>query len=97
VWKVIRQKRTWTLPTAEENALRIFERKILRKIYGPVMESGIWRHRYNDELNDIIKGKDIVRFIKAQRIRWLGYMESAIPKKVLKGKLFYEKEEDDQE
>jgi hypothetical protein len=92
---------TWTLPTAEENALRIFERKILHKIYGPVMENGIWRHRYNDELNDIIKGKDIVRFIKAQRIRWLGHMErmeeSAIPKKVLKGNYFMRKEEDDQE
>jgi hypothetical protein len=82
---------TWTLPTAEENALRIFERKILRKIYGPVMENGIWRNRYNDELNEIIKGEDIVRFIKAQRIRWLGHVErleeSAMPKKMLK--LFY--------
>jgi hypothetical protein len=84
---------TWTLPTAEENALRIFERKILRKIYGPVLENGIWRNRYNDELNEIIKGEDIVRFIKAQRIRWLGHVErlekSAMPKKMLEGKLFY--------
>jgi hypothetical protein len=59
---------TWTLPTAEENALRIFERKILRKIDGPVMENGIWRNRY-DELNEIIKGEDTVKFITAQRIR----------------------------
>jgi hypothetical protein len=83
----------WTLPTAEENALRIFERNLLRKIYGPVMENGIWRNRYNDELNEIINGEDIVRFIKAQRIRWLGHVErmeeSAMPKKMLKGKLFY--------
>jgi hypothetical protein len=84
---------TWTLPTAEENALRIFERKILSKIYGPVMENGIWRNGYNDELNEIIKGEDIVRFITAQRIRWLGHVErleeSAMPKKMLEGKLFY--------
>jgi hypothetical protein len=58
---------TWTLPTAEENALRIFESKILRKIYVPVMENGIWRNRYNDELNEIIKEEDTVRFITAQR------------------------------
>jgi hypothetical protein len=48
---------TWTLTTAEEHALRIFERKMLRKIYGTVMENGIWRHGYNDEVNDIIKGE----------------------------------------
>jgi hypothetical protein len=76
---------TWTLPTAEENSLRIFERKILRKLYGPVTENGVWRNRYNDELNEIIKGEDTVRFIKAQRIRWLGHVErleeSAMPKK----------------
>jgi hypothetical protein len=75
IYRTIVRSETWTLPTAEENALRIFERKILRKIYGPVMENDIWRHRYNDELNDIIKGKDIVRFIKVQRIRWLGHVE----------------------
>jgi hypothetical protein len=84
---------TWTLPTAEENALRIFERKILRKMYRPVMENGVWRNPYNDELNEIIKGEDIVRFIKAQRIRWVGHVErmeeSATTKKMLKGKLFY--------
>jgi hypothetical protein len=59
---------TWTLPTTEENSLRIFERKILRKPYGPVAENGVWRNRYNDELTEIIKGEDTVKFIKAQRI-----------------------------
>jgi alpha-galactosidase/6-phospho-beta-glucosidase family protein len=58
---------TWTLPTTEENALRISERKIMRKIYGSVTENGIWRNQYN-ELNEIIKGEDTIRFIKAQRI-----------------------------
>jgi hypothetical protein len=64
-------------------------------MYGPVTENGIWRNRYNDELNEIIKGEDIrlVRFMKAQRIRWLGHVErmeeSAMPKKMLKAKPFY--------
>jgi uncharacterized Fe-S cluster-containing radical SAM superfamily enzyme len=44
------------------------ERKILRKIYGSVKESELWRIRRNDELEDIIKGENIVRFIKSQRI-----------------------------
>jgi hypothetical protein len=41
---------TWTLTLTEEKALRIFERKIIRKIYGPVMENNIWRIRYNKEI-----------------------------------------------
>ena len=69
----------------EERALAVFERKILRKIYGPVKENEFWRIRRNDELEAIIKGENIVRFIKCQRIRWLGHIErmqdTAIPKK----------------
>jgi len=76
----------------EERALAVFERKILRKIYGPVKEHELWRIRRNDELEAIIKGENIVRFIKCQRIRWLVHIErmqdTAIPKKVLYGKLY---------
>jgi hypothetical protein len=52
----------------------------------------LWRIRRNDELEDIIKGENIVRFIKNQRMRWLGHIErmqdTAIPKKMLYGKLY---------
>jgi hypothetical protein len=48
--------------------MTVFERKILRKIYGPVKENELWKIRRNDELEDIIKGDNIVRFIKIQRI-----------------------------
>jgi hypothetical protein len=70
----------------EERALAVFERKILRKIYGPVKENELWRNRRNDELEAIIKEENIVGFIKCQRIRWLGHIErmqdTAIPKKM---------------
>jgi hypothetical protein len=76
----------------EERALAVFERKILRKIYGPVKENESWRIRRNDELEAIIKGENIVRFIKSQRIRWLGHIErmqdTAVPKKMLYGSLY---------
>jgi hypothetical protein len=75
----------------EERALAVLERKILRKIYGPVKENELWRIQQNDKLEDIIKGENIVRFIKSQRIQWLGHIErmkdTAIPKK-LYGKLY---------
>jgi hypothetical protein len=53
----------------------MFERKIIRRIYGPVMENNVWRIRYNEELNTLLKGEDILRFIKSQRMRWLGHVE----------------------
>jgi hypothetical protein len=76
---------SWTLTMKEERALAVFERKVLRKIYGPVKENEIWRIRQNNELEDIIKRENIIRFIKCQRIRWLGHLErmldTALPKK----------------
>jgi hypothetical protein len=69
----------------------MFERKIIRKIYGPVMENYIWRIRYNKEINTLLR-EDIVRFFKSQRIRWLGNVEriedNAMPKRMLKGRLY---------
>jgi hypothetical protein len=57
-----------------------------------VKENESWRIRRNDELEAIIKGMNIVRFIKSQRIRWLGHTErmqdTAIPKKMLYGRLY---------
>ena len=55
--------------------LRIFERQILRKIFGPVNIDNIWRTRNNMEIDKLIEGADIVRFIKAQRFKWLGHVQ----------------------
>jgi hypothetical protein len=72
--------------------LRIFERKILWKIYGLIQEGDIWRIRNNEELNRSINGEDIVKFIKSQRIKWLGYVkrmeEGTMPRKMTGGRLF---------
>jgi hypothetical protein len=42
----------WVLTGADENALNIWERKILREIYGPVQVAGKWRIRTDKELYD---------------------------------------------
>jgi hypothetical protein len=44
----------------------VFERKVLRKIFGPTNENGIWRIKTNQEL-DKIKHKNIINFTRAQR------------------------------
>jgi hypothetical protein len=56
----------WTLTDRDEQHLRIFERRISRKIFGPMQnEDGSWRKRMNYELNELIGNADIVRFIKS--------------------------------
>jgi hypothetical protein len=51
-----------------------FERRILRRIYGPTCVNGVWRIKYNDGLHSLYKDLDIVRVIKVARIRWLGHL-----------------------
>jgi hypothetical protein len=41
---------TWCLTANDERSLRTWERKVLKKIYGPVYDNGIWRIRTNNEL-----------------------------------------------
>jgi hypothetical protein len=56
--------------------LIIFERKILRKTFGPTKElNGLWRIKTNAELDDLIQQKNIIRFIKFQRLKRLGHVE----------------------
>jgi len=47
----------------------------LRRIYGPKFENGEWRSRKNLELEEMSKGENIVKWIKGQKISWLGHLE----------------------
>jgi len=54
---------------------RVFERKVLRRIYAPTKESDrSWRIKSNDELNRLIGNKNITSYIKAQRLAWFGHV-----------------------
>jgi hypothetical protein len=65
---------TWTLTAKDENNLHIFERQILRKMFGPVNTDNMWRTRNIMEIDKLIEGADIVRYIKAQRIKRPGHI-----------------------
>jgi len=45
--------KTWVLNKVDELRLGVFERKILRRIYGPICEEAVWRSRYNEELRGL--------------------------------------------
>jgi hypothetical protein len=58
------------------NKLVTFERKIMRKMYGPTRtEDGYCSIKTNQEINVILKGQNKIGFIKKQRLNWLGHIE----------------------
>ena len=75
----------WTLTKKDEQALLVFETKIFKRIYGPKYENEEWKSRTNRELEEMRKGENIVKWIKGQRINWLGHlvrMEDRLAKKI---------------
>jgi hypothetical protein len=65
---------------------------VLRKIYGPVYDNGIWRIRTNKELMALYQELGIVAEIKKARLRWLGHVERMSEDRVIK-KLYMSKSE----
>ncbi|KAJ4435353.1 hypothetical protein ANN_17966 [Periplaneta americana] len=67
---------TWTLTLREEHRLRVFENKVLRKIFGAKRDevTGEWRKLHNTELHALYTSPDIIRNIKSRRLRWAGHV-----------------------
>jgi len=67
---------TWSLTLREERRLRVFENRVLRRIFEPKRDkvTGEWRKLHNEERNDLYSSPNIVRVIKLRRIRWVGHV-----------------------
>jgi len=67
---------TWSLTLREERKLRVFENRVLRRIFGSRRDEvmGEWRRLHNEELNDLYSSPNIVRVIKSRRVRWAGHV-----------------------
>jgi len=67
---------TWSLTVREVRRLRVFENRVLRRIFGPnrVEVTGEWRKLHSDELNDLYSSPNIVWIIKSKRMRWAGHV-----------------------
>jgi hypothetical protein len=65
---------TWSLTLREEHRLRVFENRVLRRIFGPKRDEviGGWRKLHNEDLHGLYSSPSIIRVIKAKRIRWVG-------------------------
>ena len=69
----------WTLNNTEDNALRSFERKILRRIYGPIKVQNEWRIRNKQEFQDLIRGQTLLNLLNPKDSNcWDIYIECQI-------------------
>ena len=67
---------TWSLTLREERRLRLFENRVLSRVFGPKRDevTGEWRKYLNEELRDLYLLPNIVRVVKSRRMRWTGHV-----------------------
>ena len=66
----------WSLTLREERRLRVFENRVLRRVFGRKRDevTGKWRKVHNEELRDLYSLPYIVRVVKSRRMRWAGHV-----------------------
>jgi hypothetical protein len=67
---------SWSLTLREECRMRVFENKVLRRIFGPKRDEGTgeWRRLHNKELYALYSSPNIIQVNKSRRLRWAGHV-----------------------
>jgi len=82
---VLYECETRSLTLREERRLRVFENRVLRKMFGLKRDkvTGEWRKLHTDELNDLYLSPNIIRAIKSRRMRWAEHVECMGERRVM--------------
>ena len=65
---------TWTLTKREKQRIDMWEKKVLRRIFGPVNDRRVWGLRINKEIYQLYNEFNLVTVIEVQRLKWLGHV-----------------------
>jgi len=76
---------TWLLASREGRRVRVFEYRVLRRLFGPKRDgvTGEWERLDNEELNDLYSSPNIVRVITSRRMRWAGHVARMIMRSLM--------------
>jgi hypothetical protein len=66
----------WSLTLREERGLRLFENRVLRRIFGPKKDEvkGKWRRLHNEELYALYNSPNNIRVVESSRLKWAGHV-----------------------
>jgi hypothetical protein len=66
----------WSLTLRQKHSLRVFENRVLRRIFGVKRDEvrGGWRKLHNEELHNLYSSPSIISTIKSRRMKWAGHV-----------------------
>jgi hypothetical protein len=69
-------RETWSLILREERRLRVFENRVLRRVFGPKRDEvpGEWKKHHNEKFHYLYSSPNIARVIKSRKMRWAGHV-----------------------